>query len=237
MLRHFLRAGGAVQPDQRHVERVNDGGGGGDIRADQQGAGGFDRNLHEHRHVGAGFRPRDLGAVDGGLDLQRVLACLDDDRIHAAGDEAAALFGQRGFQRVIADSAQGRQFRAGAEAAQHPAVPSVAELLGRLAREFAGALVDLEGLVGDAELAERDGGPAERVGLRDIGPGLEVAAMDLAHEVGAGKRQHVGAVLMTPVVALDVEGQRLRPRTHRAVAQQDAVAQGIQQVGTGHACS
>ena len=58
MLGHFLRAGGAVEADQRHVERVHHGGGGGDVGADQQGAGGLDGDLHEDRRVGAGLAAR-----------------------------------------------------------------------------------------------------------------------------------------------------------------------------------
>ena len=61
-------------------------------------------------------------------------------------------------------------------------------------------LVDLEGAVGEVELAQRDRRGAERVGLHHVGAGLEVAAMDVAHEVGARQHQHVGAVLPAPVV-------------------------------------
>ena len=122
VLGHFLRAGGAVQPHQRHVQRVHHRGGGGDVGADQQRAGGLHRDLHEDRHVAAGRRARDLGAVHRGLDLQRVLAGLHQDRVHAAGDQAAALFGQRRLQRVVGDVAEARQLGAGADAAQHPAM-------------------------------------------------------------------------------------------------------------------
>ena len=86
----------------------------------------------------AGLGARDLGAVHRRLDLQRVLAGLDQDRIDAAGDQAAALFGQRCLQRVVGDVAQARQLRARADAAEHPAVPAVGETFGRLARQFGG---------------------------------------------------------------------------------------------------
>ena len=138
MLRHFLRAGRAVQPDQRHVQRMDDGRRGGDVGADQQRAGGLDRHLHEDRRIRAGLRARDLGAVDRRLDLQRVLAGLDQDGVDAAGDQPAALLGQRGLQRVVVDVAQARQFGARPDAADHPAVAPVGEALGRLARQFAG---------------------------------------------------------------------------------------------------
>ena len=51
VLGHLARAGGAVEPDHRHVERVDDRRRGGDVGADQQGAGGLDRDLDEDRRV------------------------------------------------------------------------------------------------------------------------------------------------------------------------------------------
>ena len=55
--------------------------------------------------------------------------------------------------------------------------------------------------------------------------------MDVAHQVGARQVQHVGAVLLAPVIALDVERQRLHAAAHAAVAQQHGVAQRIEQMG------
>ena len=109
-----------------------------------------------------------------------------------------------------------------------------AELLGRLARQFAAALVDLERPVGDVELGQRDRRAAERVGLHHVGAGLEVAAMDVAHQVGAREVQHVGAVLLAVEVALDVERHALHAAAHGAVAQQHGVAQRIEQMRSGH---
>ena len=205
VLGHLLRPGGAVQPHQRHVQRVHDGGGGGDVGTDQQRAGGLHRHLHEDRDVAAGLGAGDLGAIHRGLDLQRVLAGLDQDRIDAAGDQAAALLGQRRLQRVVGDVAEAGQLGAGPDAADHPAMAAVGELLRRLARQFAAALVDLERAVGDVELRQRDRRAAERVGLHHVGAGLEVAAVDVAHQVGAREVQHVGAVLLAEEVPLHVE--------------------------------
>ncbi len=91
-------------------------------------------------------------------------------------------------------------------------------------------LVDLEGAVGEVELAQRDRRAAEGVGLHHVGAGLEVAAMDLAHEVGAGEVQHVGAVLPAPVILLDVERQRLHARAHAAVAQQHVFGESVEKM-------
>ena len=92
-------------------------------------------------------------------------------------------------------------------------------------------LVDLEGAVGEIEFAQRDRRAAEAVGLHHVGAGGEIAAMDVAHQVGARQVQHLGAVLLAPVVALDIERQRLHAAAHAAVGQQHGVAQGIEQMG------
>ena len=54
VLGHLARAGGAVEADHRHVERMDDRRRGGDVGADQQGAGRLDRHLDDDRHVLAG---------------------------------------------------------------------------------------------------------------------------------------------------------------------------------------
>ena len=183
----------------------------------------------------AGRGARDLGAVDRGLDLQRVLAGLDQDRIDAAGDQPAALLGQRRLQRIVGDVAERRQLGARPDAADHPAVPSV----GEMPRPPRAPVRRRCLLISNARSArsnsrQRDRRAAEGVGLHHVGAGLEIAAMDFAHQVGARQAQHVGAVLAAPVIALDVQRQRLHAAAHAAVAQQHGVAQRVEQMGTGH---
>ena len=68
MLGHLARAGRAVEPDDRHVERVDDRRRGGDVGADQQGAGGLDRDLDEDRDVLArGFARARLAPLTAAL--------------------------------------------------------------------------------------------------------------------------------------------------------------------------
>ncbi len=136
MFGHLLRPGAAIQTHQWHIQRADHRRGGGDIGADEQRAGGFHGDLNKNRRIGAGGAASDLGAVDGGLDLLRVLAGFDQDRIDTAGDQATALFGQRLLQRVIGDIAEAGQFGARADAADHPAVAVVGERAGGFARQF-----------------------------------------------------------------------------------------------------
>jgi hypothetical protein len=103
MLGHLLGAGGAVQADDRDVERADDGRGGADVGADQHGAGGLDGDLNHERKVLACLAHRPLGAVHGRLHLERVLAGLAQDDVGAAGDQPRRLDGERVLERAISD--------------------------------------------------------------------------------------------------------------------------------------
>ncbi len=72
----------------------------------------------------------------------------------------------------------------------------------------------------------------ERVGLDDVGTGLEIAAMDLADQLGTGQRQQVVVALevarpvaeaLAAVISL-AEPVRLDDGSHRAVEHQDPLA-------------
>ncbi len=229
MLGHLLRAGGAIESDQRHVQRIDHGGSGGDVGADQQRAGGLDRDLDEDRRILACFGPRRLGGVDRRLDLQRVLAGLDQDGVHAARDQPLRLDDQPGFQRVVTDMAEARQLGARPHRADDEAFASVArKLLDRLARQLGRDLADLEGAVGQVvELAQRDRRAAEGVGFHHVRPGLQIAAMDLAHDVGPRQVQNLGAILLPPIVLFDIERHRLDTAARAAVAEQNTIGEGV----------
>ena len=100
----------------------------------------------------------------------------------------------------------------------------------RLARQFGGAPVQLEGAVGNAELAEGDRRAAEAVGLQHVATRFEIAPMDLADQIGAAVAQNLGAVLEPEKIALDVEIARLHLCSHRAVAQHDPVGEVIEKM-------
>ena len=80
--------------------------------------------------ISGSSRPRrDEGmtaAVDRGLDLQRVLAGLDQQHVGAAGDQALGLHGEGLLQLAVADMAEARQLGAGADGADDEALPAVA---------------------------------------------------------------------------------------------------------------
>lgn len=209
VLGHFLRAGGAVQAHERHVQRVDDRGRRRDVGTDEQRAGRLDRDLHENGGIRAHLGAGDLGAVDGGLDLERVLAGLDQQAVHAAFNQATALFGQARLERVIVDIAQRGQLGARPDGADHVAVPPVGKTFRRFARQMGGGAVDLTRAVGQPELTQRDGRAAKAVGFHHVRPGLEIATVDLAHQFGAGEVQDLGAVFLPPVIAFNLQIQKL----------------------------
>jgi hypothetical protein len=177
---------------------------------------------------------RGLGSVHRGLDVERVLVGLGQDGVGAAGDQAIALDRESGLQRVIGNVAEARQLGARADVAHHPAVAAVAEALRRLARQLDAELVDLEGAGAQLELLQRDRRAAKGVGEHHVGAGRVVATMDVADDVGPRQAEHLRAVLLVPVVLLDIEGERLHAAAHAAVAEQDAVAERLEEVRTGH---
>jgi hypothetical protein len=81
----------------------------------------------------------------------------------------------------------------------------------------------------------RDGLAAERVGLDDVGAGLEVLAMDVEDHVGPRQHEQVVVALQLAAVvrearAAEVTFLQLAPldhRPHRAVQDQDALAGGM----------
>ena len=155
MLGHLLRPGRTVEAEQRHVERFDHGHRRRDIGADEQCAGGLDRHLHEDRLIPTRRLTRAFGGVDRRLDLQRILAGLDQNGVDAALDEPAALHGQRRFERVVIDMPERRQPRTRPDRADHePRLAVDGESADRFARQFAGAAVEGVGLIGDAEFGQ-----------------------------------------------------------------------------------
>ena len=201
MFRHFLRPGGAIQPHQRHIQGIHNGCGGGDIGADQQRAGGFHRDLHENRNVRPRRLARYLARIHRGLDEKRVLIGFCQQRIGAAGNQATALFHQRRFQRVIGYIAKAWQLGARPNIANHPTMPAIGEAFRRFARQFHRKLVDLESALFQFKFGQRHRRTAEAIGQHHIGAGFIIAAMNVAHDIGAREVQDFRAVFLAPVIA------------------------------------
>src|SRR3546814_11202064 len=102
----------------------------------------------------------------------RVLAGLDEDGVHAAGDEAAALHRESGFQRIVGDMAAGgqpgsRADRAGDEALE----PDPGTELPRPARSPGGAAVYLPSYADTPEPAHHARRHPQRIVPKPLRPG------------------------------------------------------------------
>ena len=201
MLRHFLRPGGAIQPHQRHIQGIHNGCGGGDIGADQQRASGFHRDLHKNRNVRPRRLARYLARIHRGLDEKRILIGFCQQRIGAAGNQAAALFHQRRFQRVIGYIAKAWQLGPGPNIPNHPTMPAIGKAFRRFARQFHRKLIDLEGAVFQFKLTQSHGRTAEAIGQHHIGARFIITAVNIAHDIRAGEVQDFRAVFLAPVIA------------------------------------
>ena len=235
VLGHLDRAGGAVEAERRDRIAAKSRRRRGDLRAEQHGAGGLDGDRHHDRHV-----LRRLAAiveslqtrVDGALDLKKVLTGLDEQRVGAAVDETTRLLGVALEHALPGDLSQREQFGAGSHRPEHEAglVGGGVGLAGG-PRDLGGLLVEVVG-PGDeflVELGEDELVGPEGVGLDGVGPGGEVALVDLLDELGAGADEDVHTVLPPEVVPVDGEGHRLESRTHRPIEKQDAAAEMVEQ--------
>ena len=105
---------------------------------------------------------------------------------------------------------------------------ALAIFFDRLARQFTGATINLQRPVLEpVEFGQGDRRAAKAVGLNDVRPGLEIAAVDFMDDVGTRQVQDLRAILLPPIVALDIQIHRLNPAASAAVAEQDAFGQGV----------
>ncbi len=129
-----------------------------------------------------------LRGDDRGLRVQRVEDGLDQEQIGAAFPEGAHLLGVRLGHLVERRGAVGGVVHPRREGERHVERPDRAghqptELVGHLPRELRPLERHLGGDVLERVVGLADPRRREGVGGRDVGAGLEVRAMDLAHDV------------------------------------------------------
>ncbi len=169
----------------------------------QRAAGGVgDRAGHHDRQVEAEFVEYLAHSEERRLGVQRVEDRLDQDQVHPALDECTGRFRVGRRQLVEADVAEtrvahvrrkrGRAVR-GAERSRDEARAAGpgGHLVGGAARDLRGRQVQLAHQRFGAVVGLRRGVRVERVGLDDVGAGLEVAAVDLADHLRAREHEQV----------------------------------------------
>ena len=190
VLLHLLRAGGAVEAEHIDRERLEDRHHRGDVRTHQHRAGGFHRHAHHQRPALAGLAEGLLDALKRRLDLQDVLAGLDDEQIHIAGDQTLRLLGEGVAHLIEAHMPERGQLGGGAHRAGHEAgLVRSGVGLRHLPRQLGGALVHGEGLILKVVLRQHDRSGTEGVGLDHIGTHLQELAVHRLHRIGAGEHQ------------------------------------------------
>jgi hypothetical protein len=228
VLDHEVGAGGAVEADDVDREGLDDDEGGGDVGADEQGAGRLDGDLDEDRDLDAALASSPVGGDRGALDLKDVLAGLDEDAVDAAVDEAADLLLVVGEQVVEGDVAERDEAGGRADRAEHEArALGGGELGGDLLGEGSGGAVEAVGLIAEVEFVEDEASSAEGVGLDAVGTGGKIGGVDLADDVRPGAHQQ----LVAAVRALEVLGAEvgvLDHRAHRPVAHEHVLLHGPQ---------
>ena len=231
MLAHLRRTGGAVQSDHVDPERLDGRQGRPDLAAEQHGAGGLDRDVRDDRDPHAQLLHGGLRAQDRGLDLEQVLAGLDQHGVGTAVDHAERGLGVGIAQRAERGVPERRKLGSRTERAEHePAhpVPARSHLVGDLAGEGRALVREFPNPIRDVVVGQIREVAAEGVGLHRVRTGLEVRAMDGTQHVGAGVVEDLVAPL-EPTEVVQREIRRLQHRAHGAVADDNALVQRIEQ--------
>ena len=231
MFAHLGRTGRAVQADHVDTERLDGRQCGPDLTAQQHGASRLDGDVCENRDVTAELGHRSARTEDRGLELQQILAGLDENGIGATLEHAQRRLGVGVADHRVLGVPERRQLGAGAHRPEDVALAvGGAHLVGDAARDGGRLLRQLADLVGDVVVAEIAQVAAERIGLDRVGARREVIAVDLLDDVGTGLVEDLVATLEV-VEVVERQIGVLQLGAHRAVAHQYPLRQGVEQVG------
>ena len=179
----MLRPGGAVEPDDVDVQRLEHGKHRGRVGAEQHAAGDVERDGGHDRDRASRRGGGLAGAEDGCLCLENVLLRLDDEDIDTTLDERDGLLAVHRHQvrepkpahRWIARRGQES---GGAHAPGNEArTPVGCVLVGDSPGEARGRDIQVGGHVALTPLLEARARRLERAGLDDITPRLEKSAV------------------------------------------------------------
>ena len=153
-----------------------------------------------------------MRGIDGGLGVERVEDGFHQQGVHSAFEQGLHLFGVGLGQVVEGEGAEGgvvdvgtegEGLVGGAHGACHVAGAAGTGggvFVGHAAGQAGSGEVDVAHGVLGVVVGLADAGGVEGVGLDDVGPGIEVAAVDGFDDVGPGEAQKV-------VVAEELAGQ------------------------------
>ena len=241
---HLGRAEGAVESHRDRLgvpDRVPECLG--DLTGQRPPGGIGDGARDDQRPAAAALLEQRLDGEDGRLGVQRIEDGLDDQQIGTAVDQTVGRLQVRGDQLVVGNVARTRvvdvrrdrrRARGRADGAGDVAgFVRGAELVGGLARQGGAGVVELVGQLVHVVIGQRHRVRVERVGLQDVGAGLQVLAVDALDDLRLRQVQQVVVALQRarplpePVAAVPVlvGAVALDRGAHRAVDHHDAPAQ------------
>ena len=231
VLAHLGGAGGAVEPDDVDVQRVDGGERSADLGAHQHAPSELHGDLGLDGDLAADLGHGPARGDDRGLQGQQVEVGLQDEQVDPALQQRLGGHLVVVAQLGEADLAQAGGLGAGAEGAGHVALAiRRGEAVGHLPGDAGVGQGDLVGPVGHVVLAEGYAEGAEGVGLHHIGADLQVCGVQRRDHVGPGDAQVVGAAFVD-LAAVVVEGEvlGLQPGAGGAVVDDDALAHQVEE--------
>ncbi|OPZ70604.1 MAG: hypothetical protein BWY83_01554 [bacterium ADurb.Bin478] len=174
---HGLWSGGAVHAQDVNVKGREDGEYGVDLRAQQQGAGGFHSDRHAHRQLHAVLFHGVLYGEQAGFNLQHILTGFNEKQIDAALDEADRLFQVGAMHGSEIGLSEADEPGAGAHGTGDKA-GTVREGSGGPARNAGRGAVDFYGFFRQLVFCQHDAAAAEGVGLHHLGACGKIVAVN-----------------------------------------------------------
>ena len=151
-------------------------------------------------------------------ELAEVVEGLEDEEVHAVVGQNPRLFarGLEGF--TGADAAHRSELRAHrTDGARDPCA-----VAGHFPCQSGCGFVELDGLVGQPEGPQSKSVGAEGVGGENLGPGVEIGAVDFLHHLGVGERHLV-------IAAVDEHSAAVDFGSHGAIEQHHALLEGVEE--------
>src|SRR6185369_3048001 len=202
---------------------------------------------HDKRQALARLLEIFVDGEQGRLRIERVEDRLDQQQVDPALDQSLDLFVIGRAQLLEVDVARPRVVHVGADAGglgrgaqcardEARLVPSGKPVGGR-AREPGRGQIHLARQVAEGIVVLRDARGAEGVGLDDVGPGREVALVDVADHVGPRQAEQLAVVFQVLGVILEAlpavvalgQPEPLDHRAHCAVENRDALREQARQ--------
>ena len=230
MIRHKLRAGGAVEAHpqqlamgQRSVPSFG-------VLARQQGSHRLYSALHRHRNNGIELGKGAVNPLQPRLDVDSILAGFQQQHIGAAFNQAGGLLVIVGGQLVKGKAAgYGYGTRSWPHCAGHKtgfALRAGGGIVSRGAGNGRRFPVDAPGLLGQAVLPQHEGRGPKGVGFNNVGAGRQVRAVDLGDDVGPCNVQiFVATLVFRAPEIVRPQAARLNFSPHRAVHNQNAMGE------------